>query len=182
MGRTRTIDNDSLLRTAEGLFRERGHTISTREIARATGISEAVLYQRFGSKDDLFFAAMTPATTDVEALLGAVHTIRTVDDARRYVDAVALRIADLLGRMMPTLLQVLAYPATDHSKVVQWHRALPFEPLIAGLTTRFAALTAAGHLTSQDSALGPGSVGTLIDVLWAGIGTSADGTSNIGET
>ncbi|EKE96356.1 helix-turn-helix transcriptional regulator [Tolypothrix sp. LEGE 11397] len=31
---------------------------STRDIAKKAGISEAVIYQRFGTKEDLFFAAM----------------------------------------------------------------------------------------------------------------------------
>ena len=144
MGRTRTIDDESLLRAAGRLFRERGHTVSTREIARDAGISEAVLYQRFGSKDDLFFAAMTPPPTDVDALLGPVDAVATPAAARAYLDEAAARVADLLGEMMPTLLQVLAYPATDHRKLVDWHRALPFEPLLYGLAARFAELTARG--------------------------------------
>src|SRR5262245_60647331 len=51
MGRHKTISDDEVLQVARGLFREKGHTATTREIAEAAGISEAILYQRFGSKD-----------------------------------------------------------------------------------------------------------------------------------
>ena len=53
MGRTKTVDDDELLRRAREVFRQSGHTASTREVARAAGISQAVLYQRFGSKNNL---------------------------------------------------------------------------------------------------------------------------------
>src|SRR5216683_5525340 len=70
MGRHKTISDDEVLRAARDIFREKGHTATTREIAEAADISEAILYQRFGSKDDLFFAAMAPRAPDVEKLLG----------------------------------------------------------------------------------------------------------------
>ena len=64
MGRQKTISDEQVLRVARDLFRDKGHTATTREIAQAAGISEAILYQRFGSKDDLFFAAM-PSYSDL---------------------------------------------------------------------------------------------------------------------
>src|SRR5262245_49808259 len=70
MGRQKTITADEVLRIARNLFRKQGHTVTTREIAHAAGISEAVLYQRFASKDELFFAAMHPRGPDLEQLLG----------------------------------------------------------------------------------------------------------------
>lgn len=152
MGRTRTIDDAALLAAAARLFRERGHTVSTREIARAVGMSEAVLYQRFGSKDDLFFASMTPGPVDVEALLEGAEAVRSADDARAYLQTLAKRIGDLLAHLMPTFLQVLAYPATDSQKMRRWHQALPFEPLSGGLSSRFRALRDGGHICAADPA------------------------------
>ena len=65
MGRHKVISDDDVLRVARDVFREKG-TRPTRQIA-GPGISEAILYQRFGGKDDLFFAAMHPIGPDVEA-------------------------------------------------------------------------------------------------------------------
>ena len=79
MSRPKTISDDEVLRIACDVFREHGHTVSTREIAQAAGISEAILYQRFGSKDGLFFAAMHARGPDVEQLLGPEDP---ADDAR----------------------------------------------------------------------------------------------------
>src|SRR6516162_1391376 len=70
MGRQKTITDDEVLRVARDIFLAHGHTATTREIAQAAGISEAILYQRFGSKNELFFAAMHPQGLDVEQLLG----------------------------------------------------------------------------------------------------------------
>src|SRR5262245_3040268 len=44
MGRQKTITDDEVLRIARNVFRAQGHTATTREIAQAAGISEAVLY------------------------------------------------------------------------------------------------------------------------------------------
>ena len=88
MGRQKTISDDEVLRIARDLFRARGHTATTREIAEAVGVSEAVLYQRFGSKDELFFAAMVPQPPDVEQLLGPKDP---PEDAHAYLRAVSGR-------------------------------------------------------------------------------------------
>src|SRR5262245_16666657 len=60
MGRQKTISDEEVLRIARDVFLEKGHIATTREIAQAAGISEAILYQRFGSKQELFFTAMRP--------------------------------------------------------------------------------------------------------------------------
>ncbi|HMI83758.1 MAG TPA: helix-turn-helix domain-containing protein [Polyangiaceae bacterium] len=56
MGRNKTIRDDELLRVARDVFRDGGHSATPRDVASAAGISQAVLYQRFGSKEDLFCA------------------------------------------------------------------------------------------------------------------------------
>src|SRR5215467_12399695 len=89
MGRQKTITDDEVLRVARNIFREQGHTATTREIAQAAGISEPVLYQRFGSKDELFFTAMRPRGPDLEQLLGPKDP---PEDALTYLHAVVVRL------------------------------------------------------------------------------------------
>lgn len=70
MGRRKIVSDERLLEVARDTFRERGYAVPGREIAKAAGISEAVLYQRFESKDALFFAAMAPAEPDLVRIFG----------------------------------------------------------------------------------------------------------------
>src|SRR6516225_5999099 len=110
MGRHKTISDQEVLGIAREVFRAHGHTATTRQIADAAGISEAVLYQRFGSKDDLFFAAMHPRGPDIEALLGPEDP---PDDAHAYLRTVVLRIGKYLAEVIPLALRVMTHPSFD---------------------------------------------------------------------
>ena len=104
MGRHKTISDEEVLRIARDLFRARGHTATTRDIAEAAGISEAILYQRFGSKDQLFFAAMRPTGPDVEMLLGPEEP---AEDALQYLREVVVRVAEHFAQIIPVALRVM---------------------------------------------------------------------------
>jgi AcrR family transcriptional regulator len=110
MGRYKTISDDEILCAAREVFRQQGHTATTREIGQAAGISEAVLYQRFGSKDDLFFAAMAPKIPDIEALLGPENP---PDDAHEYLHAVVVRIGGYFREVLPLILHLMTHPSFD---------------------------------------------------------------------
>ena len=68
MGRKKTITDAELLEVARTVFVEEGFGASTKEIARRAGVSEGVIYQRFATKDELFFAAMIPPAADLSQL------------------------------------------------------------------------------------------------------------------
>ncbi len=110
MGRQKTISDEEVLRVARQVFREQGHTATTREVAQAAGISEAVLYQRFGSKDDLFFAAMHPRGPDIEELLGPKEP---AEDAQTYLRTVVVHIGEYLADVIPLALRVITHPSFD---------------------------------------------------------------------
>lgn len=110
MGRHKTISDQEVLQVARDVFRAHGHTATTREIAVAAGISEAVLYQRFGSKDDLFFAAMHPGGPDIDKLLGPKDPN---GDARTYLRAVALRMGRYFAEIIPLALRLMTHPSFD---------------------------------------------------------------------
>ena len=59
------------LDAAREVFVEKGPGASTREVARRAGVSEGVLFQRYGTKRDLFFAAMMIPADDLTARLRA---------------------------------------------------------------------------------------------------------------
>jgi AcrR family transcriptional regulator len=136
MGRFKTISDDEVLRRARDLFRAHGHTATTRQIAQAAGISEGVLYQRFGSKDDLFFTAMRPSGPDIEELLGPEQP---PTDAHAYLRAVVVRLGRYFADVIPLALRVMTHPSFDPSALA---RAQPNAAAVLreGLTERLSSL------------------------------------------
>jgi AcrR family transcriptional regulator len=197
VGRTKTIEDDEILRRAREVFRKGGHTASTRDVARAAGISQAVLYQRFRSKENLFFQSMTPDPPDLETLLGPYPPRSARADLKRIGEGLAAYLASF----MPTLLHVLAHPNLRHNRLVKWHEGLPFQPLVAALTERFMRLRKDGLVGRVDPVASAraflaavhtaalletmthddplekraSNVGALVDVLWAGLAPARRG-------
>lgn len=136
MSRPKTISDDEVLHIARDVFRARGHTASTREVARAAGISEAVLYQRFGSKDHLFFAAMHATGPDIDELLGPEDP---PGNARAYLLAAVVRIGEYFAGVIPLALHVMTHPAFDPATFVRAHPR-GAGVLQDGLAVRLAAL------------------------------------------
>jgi AcrR family transcriptional regulator len=189
MGRHKIISDHEVLQVARDVFRAQGHTATTRQIADAAGISEAVLYQRFGSKDDLFFAAMHPRGPDIEALLGPEDP---PDDAHAYLRTVVLRIGKYLAEVIPLALRVMTHPSFDPAALA---RAQPnaAATLQSQLAQRLASLARRKRLRVQsvdvtarllvslahDWALGgvlaPGrpnrerELKAMVDVVWEGL-------------
>jgi AcrR family transcriptional regulator len=189
MGRPKTISDDELLRVARALFREHGHTATTRDIAQAAGISEAILYQRFNSKSALFFAAMAPQAPDVEALLGPVDP---PGDARGYLRATIVRVGEYFADILPLVVHMMTHPSFDPAALAQAMPSSPSIRLREGLAMRLAALArrkrikassgaAAARLLislAHDWALGRmhgfpsrgvGDLKEMVDVVWAGL-------------
>jgi AcrR family transcriptional regulator len=110
MARPKTISDERLLDIARGLFEKSGHTVTTREIAEEAGISEAILYQRFASKDELFFAAMRPTGPDIDAILGPPDPIESADV---YLAKAMIRIGKHLAEVIPLALRVMTHPSFD---------------------------------------------------------------------
>jgi AcrR family transcriptional regulator len=139
MTRPKTISDEELLAVARRVFREQGRTASTREIARQAGISEGVLYQRFGSKEGLFFASMAPREPDIEALLGP-HPPK--EEVPTFLKGVLVRMAKHFGEVIPLALQIITHPAAHPTSV---ERAQPgLAELQKALAARLAWFEARG--------------------------------------
>jgi AcrR family transcriptional regulator len=148
MGRHKTISDEDVLRVARDVFRARGHTATTRAVAEAAGISEAVLYQRFGTKDDLFFAAMHPSGPDVERLLGPLDP---PDDAHAYLRAVVVRMGRYFDEIIPLALRVMTHPSFDPATLSRpQHRGPAL--LQEGLAERLASLARRGRIATPSAA------------------------------
>lgn len=150
MGRQKTISDADVLRVARDVFLAQGHTATTRAIAQAAGISEAVLYQRFGSKDELFFAAMHPGGgPDLEQLLGPGDP---PDDAHAYLRTVVVRLGEYYAEVIPLALHVMTHPSSDAARLAP---ARPGGPAVLqeGLAERLASLARRRRLTTRSAAV-----------------------------
>ena len=113
MGRRKRIQDDELLTIAREAFAKDGITATTREIAQKAGVSEAVIYQRFPTKADLFFAAMVPPALDVEALIGDGAE---GSDVCERLEEIALGILRYFREVMPFLITLFSLPCFDFER------------------------------------------------------------------
>jgi AcrR family transcriptional regulator len=189
MGRQKTISDDEVLRVARDVFREKGHTATTREIAQAAGVSEAILYQRFGSKDELFFQATDPREPDLDQLLGPE---RPPDDAREYLRAAVVRIGAYFAEVLPLVVHQMTHPSFDPTSLARRMPTGPAARIRDGLAGRIASLArrkrivapsevmtarllvslahdwAIGHM-HQAPARGAHDLKAMVDVVWEGL-------------
>ena len=60
MARPRQVSDDDILSTARSCFLEHGPSVSTAVIANHLGVSQAALFKRFSTKEELMLAALMP--------------------------------------------------------------------------------------------------------------------------
>jgi AcrR family transcriptional regulator len=99
MGRPRLVDDHQLLDAARAVFLERGASATTAEVARRVGVSQAAIFKRFRTKQQLFLAAMVSGSRP--------HDF--VELLRRRSQSVGLRQAliEVGDKMLPFFRQVL---------------------------------------------------------------------------
>ena len=148
MGRTRTVADEDILEAARKAFLDRGQLATTREIAQAAGISQAVLYQRFGSKDDLFFAAMAPPPPNVETLLGKPPL--GARETESYLIALAERLYDYFETVAPLFIQLATHTAFDSEHLANAHRPVVDSGLPESLGKRLDRLAAMDCVRAGD--------------------------------
>ncbi len=112
MGRRKTISDEDLLTCARDVFVERGFAGTTREIAKRSGVSEALVFQRYATKADLFFAAMALPAVDLQALFEAPG-----HSARGKLASITAAMVDYFRDSMPVLLPLLSTPGSSSRRL-----------------------------------------------------------------
>ena len=148
MGRARTVEDEDILKAARLAFVDRGQLATTREIADAAGISQAVLYQRFGSKDDLFFAAMAPPPPDLDGLLG--DPPRSADETEAYLADVAERLYRYFETVAPLFVQLATHTAFHADHLADAHQPMMEAGLVESLGARLGGLADRGFIRKGD--------------------------------
>jgi AcrR family transcriptional regulator len=118
MGRRKLVEDDELLAVARSAFVDEGLAVSTREIARRAGVSEAVIYQRYPTKTHLFFAAMIPQALNVEGLVARLPDGLSVVE---QLEEIALGIMRHFREVVPILVQLVTHPGFDLEQLAEQH-------------------------------------------------------------
>lgn len=163
MGRIKTITDEDLLAVARRVFQERGHAVATREVAREAGISQAVLYQRFGTKAELFFTAMLPALPDLDEILGAEDDAEP--DTQAYLTTVAERVLGYFDAVTPVMMHLVTHPGFDSAAFARIHDRIPAARITGGLATRIRALQERGLVARADPFAAANAIVTSLHTL-----------------
>jgi len=141
MARKKIISDADLLAAARNVFVERGFGASTREIARRAGVSEGVLFQRYATKRELFFAAMVlPAPDPI-----ARRDVDVADGFERLVE-LAEGITDYFRQTVPVLLPLMTHPGFSFEEFARRHPNSPLDELRRRLVGFFTEERDAGRI------------------------------------
>lgn len=176
MPRPKTVSDEHVLAAARRLFLQDGAAASTREIAKAAGISEAVIFQRFGTKDDLFFAAMTPPAPDLDAVFDVRPGRGRV---RANLERITLRILGHFRQAIPVVLPLITHPAFDAKRFLKGH-GLPAIQIRERLAAYLSQEAEAGRVAKgRTSAAADLLISHLHNhALMETVGGTADGSSD----
>ncbi len=118
MPRNKTITDAAILAIARSLFIKEGAKASTRTLAKMAGISEAVIFQRFNTKEELFFAAMGLPEVQLEVIFN-------VQPGEKQVIAnlvsMSLQIVDYFREVMPVYLSLISHPSFNMQTFLERH-------------------------------------------------------------
>ncbi len=151
MGRRKRLEDAELLAIARNVFVRDGFGASTRAIAHLAGVSEAVLFQRFRTKPELFFAAMVPPAPDIHSIL--LSRTESEEPSLR-LEEIALRALTYFRDITPVLLPLIAHPGFSYESFVEGNPDSPLNQLVAGLRTWLGGL-------ERQGAVAPGAADTM---------------------
>lgn len=104
MARPTTIKDEDILRAARETFLEHGMQATTADVAKRAGVSEGILFHRFGSKAALFQASMTPPDAgDMLAALALASRVGRGTMAEN-LGHILETLIDFFGVMMPMIM------------------------------------------------------------------------------
>lgn len=115
MGRPRSIDDATIIRAARDVFLEKGFSATTSEVARRAGVSEGSIFNRFGSKRQLFQRAMQMSVGEEPWLSSLPERVGT-GDVREHLIEVGEQGIAFFRKMMPLMMMGWSNPAASGRK------------------------------------------------------------------
>lgn len=137
MARPRQISDTEILEVARSCFIEQGPSVSTTVIADQLGISQAALFKRFGTKQELMLAALMPP--ERPAWIQAVERGPDERPVQQQLQEIARSIADFFDTLIPRIATIKA-SGLDMAKLLNCRYEVP--PPLRGATALIAWLQA----------------------------------------
>jgi AcrR family transcriptional regulator len=103
VGRPVTIDDQKLLEAARDVFLAKGGNATTEEVARRAGISQASIFKRFKTKQELFLAAMHIHRQRLD-WIGLLQKRAPEIGLRRAMIELGVEIIGFLEKIFPLIL------------------------------------------------------------------------------
>ncbi|BAZ25411.1 TetR family transcriptional regulator [Kalymmatonema gypsitolerans NIES-4073] len=127
MARIPKITNEQILEAAREVFLEKGFSGSTLEIAARSGVSEASIFKRFSTKEELFFTAMGIPETLV--WVNELETLVGKGNLKENLIQICLRILEFHREVMPRVMMLqsrgkIPTPEIPKPKLIQHVNAL----------------------------------------------------------
>ncbi|MBE9116064.1 TetR/AcrR family transcriptional regulator [Lusitaniella coriacea LEGE 07157] len=149
MPRNKTISNEEILAVARKLFFQEGVNASTRKIAKQAGISEAVIYQRFGTKEDFFFSAMKLPEAQLDEIFRLkIGEGKVVENLER----ISLGIVNYFREVMPVFLTLISHPSFSMPTFLERH-SIPATQLSEKLIDYLTGESKLGRVRGNNSAI-----------------------------
>lgn len=147
--RPRSFTDDELLDTARRCFLEHGPGVSTDLIAQELGVSQAALFKRFRTKQELMVRSLIPRNPPWVAEIEGGPDARPVLEQLREL---AAKIDDFMIEQMPCFA-VLSAAGARPAKVLKWDKASwpGMRPHLA-LVGWFSQLAAEGRIVAPSPA------------------------------
>jgi AcrR family transcriptional regulator len=150
MARPVTISDDQILEAARAVFTEKGPRATTAEIAERAGVSEGILFKRFGSKAGLHKVAMSSdiAGDWIRREMRAQAPLRTKKDFERFIRWQV----EVLRNVAPVVIMAWSFRA--HVGALPADLAGPESAPLVAIRTLGEMLQAemeAGHLAERDA-------------------------------
>lgn len=120
-----------LIDTAMCLFARNGFSgTTTREIARAAGVNEAIIFRFFPHKDDLYAAILERKSTEArtDTLVGELREAAAAGDDTRVIATVVGHIVEH-RRRDPEFLRLMLHSSLEGHSFARQYRERHFAPL-----------------------------------------------------
>jgi len=193
MARPRQVSDAQILEAARECFLEQGASVSTTVIAKRLGVSQAALFKRFGTKEDLLVAALRPGPEMVQELLDWLADDPDERPIPEQLLDLGVRVRSFFGRLLPRIAQLRSAghgppscakgrpfpPQMVYTALAGWLQRAQQADRIRSCDTEAAAYTLLGALNLQSfleyangkeqaADLAP-EIEPLIEIIWRGL-------------